>query len=227
MAYKRKRSSFSVRRTKKSRFNPQRLSRKVNKTSDIPSPVFDRFLVPFVNQSKVTRIARHVNRTNITGSAVGPVNGALVFALSDLPGVTDFTALYDQYRIVAVQVKFIASYPDYNVTAAAGSQLGLFFTAIDLDDGAAPTASLLHENSTMISTHPTRDVTRRLVPHTASAAYAGAFTSYANKIGEWLDCSSPGVEYYGVKYCLEVSVGTALPIYNVECTYCVEFRSIH
>lgn len=227
MAVKRKRSSVPFRRAKKARYTPLALSRKVNKTSDIPSAVFDRFLIPFANQGKVTRIARHFSFPNVTGSAAAPVAGALVFRLSDLPGYTDFTNLYDQYRFVAVSVKFIASYPEYNAVPAGTSQWGLFFTALDLDDGATPTVGLLHENATMIASHPTRDVTRRLVPHSAVAAYAGAFTSYANKIGDWIDSSSPGVDHYGVKYLLEACVGTSLPIYNVEATYALEFRSTH
>lgn len=227
MAVKRKRRSFSFRRAKKARFTPLALSRKVNKTSDIPTATFDRFLIPFANQSKITRIARHVSFPNVTGSSVAAVAGALVFRLSDLPSYTDFTNLYDQYRFVAVSVKFIASYPHYNAIAAATSQWGLFFTALDLDDGATPTVGLLHENGTMIATHPSKDVTRRLVPHSAVAAYGGAFTSYANKIGDWIDSSSPGVDHYSVKYLLEVSTGTTLPIYNVEATYALEFRSTH
>lgn len=226
--YKRKRTSVTFRRAKKARYTPQALSRKVNKTSDIPSATFDRFLIPFTNQGKITRIARHVTLPTVTGNNTGvPVAGALVFKLSDVPSVTDFTALYDQYRIVAVSVKFISAYPELNAQPPNTSQWGLFYTALDLDDAGTPTQDLLHENATMIATHPTQNVTRRLVPHTAGAAYSGAFTSYSNKVGDWIDCSSPNVEYYGVKYLLQFVIGSAIPIYYVEATYAFEFRATH
>lgn len=218
------------RRVKKAKtsYTPQRLSHKVSKTADIPSAIFSRFVTPFVSPNRTARIARHTQFANVSGTAVGEVTGALSFALSDLPGYTEFTSLYDQYRFVAVEVKFTAVYPTYNAVASATSQWGMFYTAIDYDDATAGSSTLLRENATLIATHPSKNVTRRVVPHSAVAEFGGGvFTSYGNKVGDWIDSSSPGVSHYGVKYALQASVGTILPIYTVECIYACEFRASH
>lgn len=230
MAKRKRSSSAGSRRFKKTKFSftPQRLSRRVNKSADIPVSVFAKFLRPFVNPNKVVRLARHGSFANIAGTAVGETTGALAFLLTDLAGYTDFTTLYDQYRFVAVEVKFIPVYPTYNAIAAATSQWGLMYTAIDYDDASPGSVALLRENATCLASHPTKEVIRRVVPHTAVAEYgAGAFTSYGNKIGDWIDSSSPGVAHYGVKYALQASVGTILPIFTVETIYCLEFRATH
>jgi len=131
---------------------------------------------------------------NITSSAAVETDGAISFALNNLTGYTSLTTLFDQYRIVGVNIKFIPSQLVY--TAAAQPLL----TVLDYDDATPIVVSSLYQYDTLKVAPASAYFERSLKPRTAIAAYAGAFTSFGNMSGMWIDSASPGVIYYGVKY---------------------------
>jgi len=161
---------------------------------------------------------------------------AMFFTLGDIPQSSTWTALFDQYRITEISVSFIPNhYQAYGVTAATeigGPPALQFWYAVDLDDAnvVSPLTSLMEYESVRCHTFTgTRPMTVSWKPRIATAAYAGLpFTSYANTANAWVDCSSPGVQYYGLKYgfpCL-LNTSSSLPALSIVCTYTIEFKSV-
>jgi len=130
----------------------------------------------------------------------------LSFALNNPPGYSELTALFDRYRLTKVQLTFIYGKNSANITqtttAGANTNLPCLYTAIDLDDDSAPAnIDELLEYETCHVDRLDKIVKRTVYPRIATAAYSGAFTSYANMDpSTWIDCNSDGVRYYGLKY---------------------------
>jgi len=130
----------------------------------------------------------------VTSSAAVETDGAITFALNNLTGYTSITSLFDQYRIVGVNIKFVPSQLVY--TAAAQP----IYTVLDYDDATPVVVSSLSQYDTLKISPASAYFERSLKPRTAVAAYSGAFTSFGNVTNMWFDSGSPGVQYYGVKY---------------------------
>lgn len=129
-------------------------------------------------------------------------NYTYTFALSDLPGVSDFTAMYDQYRLNAVKLMF---YP--NLTSADANPIGTIetvpraFFVIDYDDsttlGTINTA-LEHQNVKIRQMHKPFSIFLR--PKSLTEVYCSAVTTaYAPKKSQVLDMAYTDVPHWGVK----------------------------
>ncbi len=138
---------------------------------------------------------------------------AMAFTLSDLPGYTEFTSLFDEYRINRVDLHLIpGSTTSLTPDTTAGAIRGFLHTAYDPDDINAPTASTagiaaLQQYETYRADNLFSYGMRpwAVEPRVALAAYSGAFTSYANEPAKWIDAGSPAVQHYGLKGVLEIS----------------------
>lgn len=156
-------------------------------------------------------------------SAQGIEQGyGLAFSLADLPNYTEFTSLFDQYRIVQV----VATFNQRNITILAPN---VVYTAIDYDDNTALTGTAIQQYDTCLVINSAR-FRRVLRPRLAVAAYGGtAFTSYANmNAGQWIDANSPSVQYYGLKITLPplASGSSPVPLYDITLQYIVQCRSV-
>lgn len=99
------------------------------------------------------RIPVSINRRPIAYSREIPFNNILIptggnkvffaqtFAANLLPNLTDFTGLFDQYRIRAVTCKFrLIQPPEATNTPATSQFYPDIYLAVDHDDAAVPTA---------------------------------------------------------------------------------------
>lgn len=128
---------------------------------------------------------------------------ALEFQLGDLAGYTEFTTLYDSWRLKKVNLRFIPrmnsfGQADYAATFTACPNL---ITAIDTDDSATPTSldDLLQYANHKI--HPWyKQFSVSFAPKVATAVYGGAtFSAYAQG-SPWIDSASATTAiYYGLK----------------------------
>lgn len=154
---------------------------------------------------KVTQGVHHFKRSvfysgGISGSTLGDTYGALQFNLSAVPAYTEYTALFDMYRINKVKVTFMPRGNSEDLGSTAG--MVKFFTVLDYDDADAPTNLtdlLQYEN--LKTTRVTRDHSRVLAPRFASEVYQSAVsTGYSARRG-WLDCDNPSIQHFGLKWC--------------------------
>lgn len=172
--------------------------------------------------SFIRRVRRGTFSQLAAGSGVQSV--AYVFQLQDLPAYTEFTTLFDQYRIREVDIAFIPLSNSVPPTSTSGGELT---TVLDYDDGTAlATEIAAFQYESAVTTPPWSVNRRKLVPRLATAAYAGAFTSYANMPSStWIDSTSIGVQYYGVKAVMPQATGSQVTLYDVIATYKIECRN--
>jgi len=178
--------------------------------------------------------------TSGTPAAVQYGNFSFYACLSDMPSYSEFSALYDRYKIVGFKIRIVP----YNTSSATGAafasgvgQYGMLIHWVnDYDDNALPTASDAGIDSlrqypsyrwTNLVQASGRGVSRYVKPRIAKAVYGGgAFTSYANDKFGWIDMVSTTVPGYGVKGIIEtVSSGVVQNILlKVEVIYYVVLR---
>jgi len=176
-----------------------------------------------IKSKALHNFTRRVDLGTIVASTTVDISGAFAFKLSDLNNYTEYTSLFDQYRILQINI-------DFEWILGANSGNSPLYIALDYDDNTVPTSALtLYEYDT-VSTHvPGATATRNINPHIAVALYGGAFTAFGNSTGRhWVDAASPGVFYYGVKYSIPAATNnTTTPCYRVTARYVVQCRSQH
>jgi hypothetical protein len=150
--------------------------------------------------------------------------GALTFAFNSVPGYTNWTALFDRYRINSVTITFRAVGVQMNTTPVTYS-IPEFLTVVDIDDAATPTSmDQLRKYATCCSILANRDIVRSFQPRTGIATYDGLTTAYT--LGDpdmWLDLANPDIPHYGLKYGIDAATPTATAaIYDVFIEYNVE-----
>jgi len=162
-----------------------------------------------------------------TQVAGADTTGAVNVRLSNMPGYTDLSAVFDAFRLRAASVTIM---PNNGVMTVSGSAIApRLWTAIDYDDSTAVGRAAIEQYDTVTVAPPGFGVVRTLCPKAALAAYgSAAFTSYAQSSpDQWFDIASPNVEFYGVKYVIETAAvsQTVLQSYSGSLTAFWEFRS--
>lgn len=148
----------------------------------------------------------HAN-TNTTSAAAG------YLTLTSLPSVTDFSNLFDQYKITGFKMTWLYSHNSDNSTAVAQTtSLPLLYTVYDSDDGT-PMASINTMNEYMTCRVRRLDRPQKIFvrPKVATPAYAGgAFTGWTQPGTQpWIDMATTNVQYYGCKWAIDANGATA------------------
>ncbi len=173
-----------------------------------------------IRRKKVYTFQRTYLVGGLNGSTTIDQFGALNFTLNNFPNASEFTSLFDQYRLLQVSVNF--------VPVSSAQALAPLYTVIDYDDSTLPTSlnDLLQYQSLQM-TQSGQFHSRTLTPQFDMAAYSGAFTSYALSVpGQWVDVASPSVQWYGIKYCLPAfTTGATGIVFNIHASAVFQFRS--
>ncbi len=167
---------------------------------------------------------------NVLTATSGTTLGSGNFKLSDLPNYTDFTALFDRYRFVAVVCKFIPTTKPTEVGSAT-SLIGdnpLVYTVLDYDDASAPLSVDELRQFDTAQVNPIGTYFERvLVPKAALGSYSGTFASYSQAPQNmWHDCNSPNIQFYGLKWATTAfSTSGTTALYQIEVDYIMEFSN--
>lgn len=176
--------------------------------------------------SQVYYFKRFCKYSDINVPNISPALGALIFRLDLLPNYTEFTNLYDQYKILGVAVTFLPKQTQSvsigNVNNADAS--ARIFTAIDYNDVNPPaTVDELREYQNAKYTSALRRHTRYIrapkVQDQGSTYIPG---------NPWIDTTSPGKYYFGLKYGIEPINSSTTTSMNVglELTYYLAFKQV-
>lgn len=154
---------------------------------------------------KVHHFKRTFALDYITSAAGADVLGAFNFYLAQLPNYTEFTNLYDQYRINKILIKFVPNVNSADVAASA--TIAQFNTVLDFND-STPLASLNNcfEYGNWRMTRGTQVHTRIFTPSSldAVANTGGTTPSFVNPTWkQWIATSSANIPHFGLKYCAE------------------------
>jgi len=173
-----------------------------------------------IRRHDIHNFHRGVDLGFITPSVTLETFTSYTFILSNLPDSTEFTSLFDQYRIMQVRVIFSPLFTDTSATVAYPP----IYTAIDYDDTNSVTGSQINEYDSVQFNTTGIYFERVFNPRVALAAYSGAFTSFGQpKAGFWIDCASPGVIHYGLKTVMPVA-GAANQVWSVRAHVHLQFR---
>jgi len=152
--------------------------------------------------------------TSVSAEVVQPYN----FLLSDLPGSTDITNLFDMFRFKMVELIFIPRVnfsPDANIYSDPR-----MFSMVDFDGNAVASVTAIQEYDTC----ETHDVRRRfqvkLVPKPVASMFSGATAEAPN--GMWIDVAAAATcTHFGVVVGMSAQpVVTQILVtarYTIEC----------
>jgi len=161
-----------------------------------------------------------VTRNWLQSSATVLGTSAVSFNATTLINSSHLLAIFDQWRITQIEVWLKPS-----PTNQVGTVAQTVYTVIDYDDStnlASEAAAQGYTNVTMTAVN--EGVYRRFKPHTATAAYQGAFTGFTNTTDQWIDSGSPNVQHFGFK----ALVTSAATIVNWDLEYRIwaQFRNV-
>jgi len=190
-------------------------------------------LPPLFRQPRLTnqiyRIARLVNSPDATqGLALNAFS--TVFTLADLPNFTEFTALFDMYRIFAVQMRLRPRFNLGTVGSITTVKLPRLFSVIDYNDNVNLT--LINDALEYQSCKETRfdqDHVRMIRPHANLAAQEATLVNFGglkSQVSPWLSTEVTDVNHYGLKFLIEAGAAgqTVFQSWSVDLTYYLEFK---
>lgn len=173
---------------------------------------------------KLYLFKRFCNYGELYLSSVNPIYGAFNFSLSDLPNASEFTSLYDMYKINCVKITF---YPQQTVsnsinTAYNANASSRFFTVIDYNDSNSPTS--LDE----LRQYQSCKITPVLRQHKRVIYKPKILDTNGFSISPWMSTATPNANYLGLKYAAEPTDATlgASMIYTVEAKLYMSFRNV-
>lgn len=150
---------------------------------------------------------------DLIGNAIyAPFLGNLNFSLNQVINPTDFSNLFDRYRINYVTVKVrLAIDPGAQIPASA--RYPRIWWVHDFDDAVIPgsIAELReHANYREAALDPHKPVEMKIRPSTLSLIYRTAVaSSYEPKWNTWVDMAQTDVPHYGIKFGIDDLTNTA------------------
>jgi len=187
-----------------------------------------RKTVPARNRGKLTRgtnytFSRYYSDTDQILVTSPAYYGSKEFTFAQLTNPTDFSNLFDQYRIKMVVLKlYLINVPEnplyvgdasaQNVNAATSyinnvNTYPKLWYVSDSDDSSAPGSINAMKEIQGVKCrvlNPRKPVTIILRPGILTPAYkAGATWGYSLSKGRWVDMANTDVPHYGLKYAIE------------------------
>jgi len=201
-------------RTRRS-FKKKRYSRATSKR--ITAPKFGGKIKQPVHYFK-----RNVDFGSISADGFGTeTTGALNFSLIDVPGYTDFTNLYDAYKIVAVKVIFIPTSDNTTTTISSSNYNNRLFTCLDYNDSGVPATI-----NTVREYHNCKVTGNNVIHKRFIYPKLELDTSHQFGANPWTDINSSSVNYFGLKYAFEQPTNDATLRYRIEAVYYMKFKSV-
>lgn len=210
------------------------MPRKTNKTKAKKMTIVRN---PRWKETNTSRIKLHaLSGLQIANDTTAETRGALIFQLANCNYFTRFTAIYDQYRIDKVVVRFrpsmatVVNRPyDDSTTAVSAQVTPRFVTAIDYDDNNTP-ASLdelvsRHNSRTTLATKPQTIAfkPKRLIQVYRTISSTGYITDGSKA---FLDCAQTDIPHYGLKYALDTGSPIRAFIYQIDIEYQLTFTGL-
>lgn len=151
--------------------------------------------------ANVNRAITYVKRTQIVELSRNVATQYLEwnpsFALSNMPGYSEFTAVWDQFCIRGIRVKV---QPNFSSVFSDATTLPTYVTAIDKNSNMASSSyNNLQLNVTARHAPLWRPQTRFWKPTLTMTAAGGAFTTLNPKRWTWVSTGSASTTFYGFK----------------------------
>lgn len=154
-------------------------------------------MIKVPTNNAVFRVIQSFEPAVITSSTSVPTFTGSAYTVGTLDQASTLIALFDQYKIERIEVWMI---PRVSTNGIGTGNPGLFHSVIDFDDfNVLGTVAQALDYTNVVMGSGLDGHYRTWVPHVATAAYSGAFTSFANETAPWIDAASASVQHYGLK----------------------------
>lgn len=147
-------------------------------------------------------------------------NGAATFRLTDVFGTTEFTSLFEYFRLNCVVLKF---YPDWYLgTATTGgtsltTSMPQLHVVWDYNDGNPQNILSMNEFQTYKTYRFNRMYSFKIYPKVSTEIYqSAALTGYGLGKKQWIHTTSPSIPHYGFKF--------GIDNYNQSANQVVSFK---
>lgn len=153
---------------------------------------------------------------------------AASFELQNIPSASEFTALYDQYKITGIKYQLMprGNTAEVGSSAVQGNQCRIF-SVLDYDDSVAPTSiAQLTQYQNLKVTNSTQTHTRYFKPRFNLDILSGSvgLTGNAPTTG-WIDVTNADVKHRGLKLAIQAPpAGTY--VYDLLVTYYLMFKNV-
>lgn len=166
---------------------------------------------PTTKSLRVHHFKRTFTLTPISTNNAGATFYGYSFTLSQLPNATEFTNLFDLYRINKILVRFV---PNHNSSETAGTgspQISNFHSVLDYNDASpATTLDQLYEYQNWKMSRGTSIHQRLWRPTTFDMVAVSGGSSSANpQWRQWLSTSVTNIPHFGLKVGIEQSAVNA------------------
>lgn len=188
--------------------------------------------------TKLSVKTRGVLEPVLTNNSIVETVDSFTFTLNSVANFTNYTRMFDQYKINKVVVQFIpilteiVNRPYDDTTTPGGAPLGdipNYVVAIDRDDTAvSATYADLKARAYSYVRKSTQPLTICFRPNRLVNIYNGIIGSDAYQIdssNQWLDSGYNGVPHYGLKFAQEVASPRDTYSIMVRTTYYLSFAN--
>lgn len=154
------------------------------------------------------------------------------FSLDKVANHSEFTALYDQYKITGIKIYMDYS-PDVAMVGGAANSMAYFpklWIKRDYDDAATPTLTQMTESNMTkcIRFNSVRTTYSMFIkPATLATMYRTSLTSaYGSQWNKWIDCNNADVPHYGIKFIAQGLQSTNLGAITLRFKYYLTFKNV-
>jgi hypothetical protein len=156
----------------------------------------------------------------LTSSAGAEVDGSQSFQVALIPGITSWLSVFDQYRIIMIEVWSTLS-------CSSGQNLIDGFrwaSVVDYDDSNNITFSAAQQYSNIHDMGRNEASYRRFRPHQSMAVgTVGGVQASGNVVSQWNDSARTDVNHFGVKYALQATSTTV--VLSQRLRFHLQFRN--
>jgi len=141
--------------------------------------------------------------TDVVGNAAyAPWTQAHTYTLAGLPASSEFSNLFDRYKITYVKHYFTLTV-DPGAQAAGSAFIPTLFYVRDYDD-STPIATMndmrQHSKARRVVMRPGKVISIGIKPATLAETYRSAVqTTYSPQWGQWIDMATTDCPYFGLK----------------------------
>lgn len=160
---------------------------------------------------KITSIRQVTMLGSYTSTATGDSLGSLKFNFDDVPGFSDLAAVFDQYKLDKVDLRFVPNGTNAALVGGGASQIrSILYTAIDYNDATAPTLLndlIQYQNCTQ--TPYCEELRRTIYPRVGVESSDNEGVISLNPSNSWCSSSSKDIDWYGLKWGISANGNSA------------------
>lgn len=209
---------------KRSRSYTKLPAAKRRKTSNVRKPPNWRGGDRSSANERVHYVKRTVDYGTLLGDNINPSYGAYNFSLNDVGNYTEFTNLYDQYKICGIRVRFFPKQTQVtSLDLATQPRNARILTAIDYTDSTAPISMQEVRDFETCQVNSIVDLVDRYIKSPKYTLSSNIVTD------DWVPTSNATVNWQSLKYAIEPigsTSATRSQEWSVDATFYMCFKNI-